>query len=237
MGREALKAEYDRLKNARPKITLTYDQFFKLFQEPGSTCASIGRQLGIHKMTVAAYYGRYFQPIFGRSASERLRAAKRQEREDIVREFPEESRSVISIVARAAERAGLTVHRTPKQGHVFELRRKALLIDGNLCRMYHLRTAHRVVGGTQRYTRVMFWRPQDGRKISYVAHILYITIPGQPCRIFVVPDYVVSRLSGKTPKIMAHIPVEQRPPYRPCHQPRVDWWKYLDAWHLLEGEE
>ncbi len=231
MSMQELRIIYERLAKTRTKINLTYDSFLQLFQE-GHNFTSIGRRLGIRKETVWRYYNCYFKSVIGLTGTQRLYGGKREKRELILREIPEKG-GTLGVIARAAEKAGLTVRRTPKIGSSFTLRKFGLLIDGNLCRIHRLRNVHSAPRTTQRYVRAVVHRT---RRVPYVAHIFSVKISGKNCRILVVPTYVLNRLTGREGRVEINIPIHQRPLYH-NRAPRIDWWKYENAWHLLDGGE
>ena len=64
-------------------------------------------------------------------------------------------------------------------------------------------------------------------------------ISGRQGRIFLVPSSVI--LSGRfyfseTGYVCIFLPIEKLPIYK-NRKPRIDWWQYENAWHLIKNKD
>ena len=106
-------------------------------------------------------------------------------------------------------------------GNPWGVRERRLLINGRTCavsvtrRCYHARReGEKGYGYHQLGTS-----PRDFQ-------VFENAVPGYPRRFFVVPWCMLDR------RRHCYIPLEMSPPYHNV-LPKIDWWSYQDAWHLL----
>ena len=168
-------------------------------------------------------------PLVGKTGMElkRLRVTARQE---------ERSREpiggrLLGPVEEAATEAGLTVRRFPRRSRLWDEMRTALIIGHLRCEVKHITRLKMAQDGRERrYAQAQF---SSGVGMRYDAHIVHVDVKGEPRRIFVIPAYVLNRIPVRCGRRYAWIPMNAATIRR---RSRVDWTKYENAWHLLEGE-
>ncbi len=226
-----LRAAFEKFAYRRTRLKATYDELLELFRDPSRTFEAIAKSVHLTVEPLRACYRRYFQPVFGISGNDRRRERIRQRKAQALRALPMR-KPVFSHIIKGAGSAGLTVECVPSTGatDTSRVRHWALRIEGHLCQIHVLTAACQCSEkpDAQRFVLLSIDRASAAR---YDAHIVVIQI-GMVLRILVVPSYVIGRIGGQGPDARARIILGQNK--RPV---RIDWWKYENAWYLLERED
>lgn len=67
-----------------------------------------------------------------------------------------------------------------------------------------------------------------GTSSGYDFRIVVVDPPGYQRRCFIVPAIMLLE------KKIYYIPAERTPIY-PTNPPKIDWWEYENAWHLIKA--
>lgn len=233
---QAVKARFEKHKDKR-KITLTFEELFDLFITPEATPISIAKRGGVSVQAVGKMYDAFFRDLFGdESVMERRARCMRKKasakiKEDAVALLSE---GVVGTVVANARAAGCDVTAIEKRKKEFPtgLVRNEILVNGHRCGVRHLHARWRPNNCKRWFTRLVLYRST----LSEMDAVLFrTTVKGYPKHTFVVPS---TRLlaayfaSGNKPAVWITIPLEKRRKNQTV-SPRLAWWQYENAWHLL----
>lgn len=232
---DSIREKYEQSRGGRQGTWPKFDDLLKAFQDPMQKWKQIGELFSLSKDQVGRLYYRYFKALFQDTGTERWQKRLQKQREELIREVPLD-RPVLGVIAGAAEEAGLTVHQMPYKGMHTSMRRKALVIEGHSCRIHLLWGRQRNHKNRMRCNTQAFLSQKE--MTLYDAHIFLAKgyVQNQlTTRTFIVPTYLLRRIAPPSQHFSIWIPVERYPVYR--NRPsRINWDRYENAWHLLEGE-
>jgi AraC-like DNA-binding protein len=229
----------EETRGARPKHTLTPDEFFELFNS-GIPQIRIAELTGLSRERIRQIYDRQFRELFGgKSGRERFSAytlKRRLAQADQKAKERERKVAELNPVIDQARAAGCTVNfvlRKKGRKTTRDIEPRLLDINGRRCLIYPSisRSAIQGEGGKRRYVSV---RVSHGTVLGVEAVVLRTTVRKHPEHTFVIPSKALLRAYFNPPKDSAalYIAAEPLSPYN-NHFPRVDYWNYEDAWHLL----
>lgn len=223
-----LRKAYDQSRY-RKRITISFDAWIDLYRNLDNGHAQVARILGISPSTAKYYHDKYVRPVLGRDGRTRYRARLSERKDFQNRSIPDDA-SLIAIVAGAAEEADLIVRMIPQLDSGARKRRTALEIEGHHCRLHLLKNRLQFSPKSKRsYVKFAMLRSTVNQ---YAVHVLVIPI-NREFRIFVVPSYVFNRVPGDSPRVSGYIPIGSAKYQRSS---RIDWSRYENGWHRLEGE-
>jgi hypothetical protein len=179
----------------------------------------------------------YFKPLFeDRSGRERYVAHSRRQHDARWQalEAAAFAKDELRHVIRQARAASCTVEGVPRSAckGVSKVRVKSLYINGRLCSVLQATKVKELPDAWRSYFQ---FNLAASVLPNVDAVIFHCAAPEFPHRIFVLPRQVLFPLlegtaAGRSMKV--YLPTQKLPVYRK-QRPRVDYWKYQDAWHHL----
>jgi hypothetical protein len=226
-------------RGARPRHNLTAQQFFELFNL-GIPQIRIAELTGLSRERIRQIYNRDFRGLFGdESGRERFAAYVLNRRlAQAAERAKERERKVFADLHPVIERAraaGCTVNfiLRKKDKPLHEIEPRLLAINGHPCLIYPSvsRAAIQGKGSKRRYVSVNVLYES---LLAVQAVVIRTLVRRQPEYIFVIPANVVLKayfaVLQKTARL--YLPTVKTSPYN-NQFPRIEHWKYEDAWHLL----
>jgi len=217
--------------------TVRFGQLLDYFEREELRLNEIADICGLSPARVGQIYGTYFKPLFGdRSGRERYVAYVRRRLDarwqtlEAATFAKDELRQVIG----RARAASCKVEGVPTQRRKGDskVRIKSLYINGRLCSVFRATKTREAPEARRSY----FQFNLAASVLPNVDAVIFdCAAPGIPRRIFVVPQQVLlSLFEGATASrsMKVYLPTQKLPVYR-NQRPRVDYWKYQDAWHHL----
>lgn len=225
------RRSYER-STVRSRNRVPYDELLAMFREPHFRLQDVARHLGVNVKSASNVYRSFFESVLGMNGH--TRAAQRRRLRATERHGQYHGVPHLLVVSHAAEEAGLHVRRfTDAKRFQVSWKKRALLIDGHRCFVNHVTNLSNDSRrkGTQRFVVVRVLRSSV---LDWDAHIVFVDIPTERRRILVIPGYVIARNAGgrRFADIRLRISGHGKKQFRQ----KVDWFKYENAWHLLEGE-
>lgn len=226
-------------RGARPKHSLTARQFFELFSS-GIPQTRIAELAGLSRERVRQIYNRDFRDLFqGESGRKRFSAYLLNKRLVQAKERQRKVFTELHPIVERAHAAGCTVDFIYKRdcNANREIERRLLAINGRRCLIYPSvsRAALQGRGCKRRYLSIT---------VSYdlLSHVQAVVIRTKARKhaehIFLIPSKVLLKayFAPFKPSTRLYISVEKLAPYQ-NQFPRVDYWKYEDAWDLLRPKQ
>lgn len=224
------------------KYGLAFEEIIGLFDdEKYNSLKDIGKRTGKSGERIRQIYDEFFRESFGGQSRRsrwldcmlEQRLAKLEQSELKLLEDP-----VMRTIKESAENAGCVVETIPYLDHgsasyACAVKSMVLVINGHRCSVHHPTAFSKSSPRSKRlYGRV---------QLCYKAicntegTIIYTNLADFPEHIFVIPSSVLRRVYFTPPSDRPRdltLPAEKLPVYK-NKSPRLDIWKYEDAWHLL----
>jgi len=231
-------------RGARPRHSLTTEDFFQLFNS-GIPHIRIAELTGLSRERIRQIFNRDFRDLFGgesgrkrfstytqkKRAAQAYQNAKERERKIFYELKP--------IIERARD-AGCTVDfifRKKNRNTKREIEPRLLAINGHRCLIYP--SVSRATAPAQSCKRRYLWITASYHSLSHVRAVVIRTKARKHAvHIFVIPSKILLK-AYFTPfkqRTTLHFCVEKLPPYQ-NQFPRVDYWKYENAWQLLGSKQ
>jgi hypothetical protein len=213
----------DPLHQVQRKHTATFEELFEYFKQPASSHIAIAEKLALSRERVRQLYETYFQEIFGISAQDRRDEYTRE----ILKHHPR-----MKVVAAQASEAGCLFQLIPVRADKRILPcRSSALVNGHLCSVHFARTDARMKK-SHTYGRIHV--PTE-TLYSVYALICHVSVKGLPERTFILPAQDIRIAYGVLRDQKSHslyLPFD-RPIHLKSARPKIDYWKYENAWKLL----
>jgi|GEM_PF-4626655 len=220
---QAAKARFER--NAyRRKGSLSFEQLFELFGNDCSSMEDIAGLDGTTKQAVNFLYHRYFRGLTSRKDGHHRRkiciikkriAAKKSEPVD----------GVVRKIWLIAKKEGFKVGKALGKDRKSWFLTQTISIENKNCRVHHLQRA-----SSKGHARLNANSPLLKR---HEFLIVIRTIPGFPETIFIIPTKVILEVLGERSNRKIDLPCKKD---NHLPKPRVDFWQYEQAWHLLRAK-
>ena len=227
----------------RSKDRTTFEEYLELFANDCNTFVQIARGRGgngenLHCLTIRDRYHRYFEELFpsrrGCHKRRKLCAIKKRKLcETKKKEMNARGRAGISRselmneLISCAEQNNLnwSVVDTGRPSN------KTILINEKKCRILFVSRAWRTPSHSGRLLTHLQISSQILNQTDFI--IVYQKISDIK-RFFVMSAHILQVYSGAIKSF--YLPIEKLPAYR-SHPPKVDWWQYENAWHLLKNRD
>jgi hypothetical protein len=238
---QAAKAKWDTY--APRKHKLTFEDLFEYFKVDCVRQNAVAVEAGLTRERIRQIYNKYFRELFdGKSGRERMHACTLEKNIVKIKQAEStlfETDVVIKAIVEKAREAGCKIEAVPQltnKGFVKEARNSILVVNGHLCSVHNPTARIKHPDLKRVSTRTSLSRSV----LSKVeASIFHTTVDGYPEHTFVVPTAILltSGFSSTTKEIKTFIlPMEKSPVPRGC-APRIDYWQYENAWHLLPPKQ
>lgn len=220
----------------RNKDRMTFDEYLKLFASDCNSFKNISEdrleQQRISGEMVRLVYKRYFANLFPRRLNGRVRKGfcDLKTAKIKAKELPEDG--LLRDIAEEASKNGLTFEKE-RIGRVTAVlfKGRTILLNGKRCCISCI---------------VNKWRPSP-RGHRFFAHagfsvaklsqhdflIIKTAVVDYSERYFIIPTAEIFRYSGSSWRRYLYLPLKKLPVYN-NHRPKIDWWQYENAWHLLK---
>jgi hypothetical protein len=221
--------------NYATKADLEFDYLFEKFQE--KTISRVSFETGLSKQAIYQIYKKYFRDLFGVSGWTNFRIVRRKERATRVayRKGEQLERENIKEIVKSAQEAGLFISAVVLENQTgARVSTKLLLINNMVCYIHTMSACWKIFPEAKKVYARAGISCRTLRSASFQVYL--VNARGFPQRIFVVPSDLLlkeyaSTLKGKYPTV--YLPVYNEQAYH-GQQPRIDWWQYENAWHLLK---
>jgi hypothetical protein len=234
----AAKTLWDSLSRRSEHLrTVRFGQLLDYFEREELRFSEIADICGVSPARVGQIYKTYFKRLFGdRSGHERYdayvqrRLDARWQALEAATFAKDELRQVIGRARAASCKVEGIPTQRPKGDS--KVRVNSLYINGRRCSVLQATKAKELRDAQCSYFRFKL----AGSVLRNVeAVIFHCAAPEFPHRIFIVPRQVLLPLlegtaAGHSKKV--YLPTQKRPVYR-NRLPRIDYWKYQNAWHHL----
>jgi len=240
---QAARQKFEGDVHQRRKMLCSFDELCRFF-ESSADFGSIARVSGVTRQAI----GHTMRSLFGEEAVRRRTDARREEAAKARMERAQVERlssEPLAFVADRAWSAGCEVstvvchHENAPDTVAF----RHLLINGHFCNV-------------QQVVR-RFW-PDKKNAVGYTvvpagisrrtveevdAVLICTSVEREPRRVYVIPTAVLRathfRPGAFQPREYKtlYIPLRKRPEWSKQNSPRIDFWEYEDAWHLLPKKE
>jgi hypothetical protein len=238
---QAAKAKWDaatKIAGSRRKHSLTFEDLFEYFKADCVRHARIAELAGVTREAIRQIYNKYFRELFDKSGKERVHACTLETRFVQIKRSENElfqQNPLFKVIVDKARAAGCVVEALPvcfRSGLAGKVSSENLLINGHLCSLHCLtgRAGNKRLIRCYTHTNISYSTMMEAKAL-----ILHTAVNGFQERTFVVPTANLRRVHRSAMKgASTHIvlPTERLPVYNNQH-PKVDYWQYEDAWHLL----
>jgi hypothetical protein len=234
--RRRFEKDMTRYRDLR-KTALQFDELLDLFANDCLTFAEIGRRLGeeaLSRERVRQIYNKYFRGFFPRRRGGRLRrrVCALRRRHIAAKDFA--GNEALAKIYRLAGKAGVAVEKAFIAGsRQPRFRRKGALIGGALYVIHHAKILFHQ--RRRSYARALL----RVSTLHRAAGVIVLQETGSGERVFIFPSRDIletySREIEARGEICLFIPTEKLPVYR-NRKPRLDWWKYENAWPGIKAQ-
>jgi|GEM_PF-6546447 len=243
---QAAKAKWEAGQKYRHSVrhNLTFEDFFEYFKADCVRHTRVAELTGLSRERIRQIYNRYFREIFdNKSGRQRGKACTLENRLVKVNRTENElfeTDTIIKTVVEKARAAGCEVRSIPyiKDDMLTgAIDVNALLVNGHRCAVHSLSYGFRRKGLKRVYTCI---RMPFAELVATEAVILFTSVAEFDEHLFVMPSSTLREVVfGNDPTAMAktiYLPTEKLPIYN-NQRPRIDWWEYEEAWHLLPPKQ
>ena len=241
---QAAKARWDAAGKRSPrKHTLTFEDLFEYFKVNCVRQTAIAVEADLTHQRIYQIYNYYFRELFGNSSGrDRVKSCTLEGRLVVVKKNENEllADEDIKVISEKARDAGCIVSAIPSLSTrnnmpVGSVLQAQVSINGHRC-LIRSSTRASTFGSKRLYCT--FSLSHSLLEISE-AVVFYTHVEGFPKHLFVVPSSVLLAAvfgPSSTKKYKnIYIPVEKLPPGK--MRPRINYWQYEDAWHLLPPKQ
>ena len=237
VARVRARFERDRTKPHRLKkpILLTFDELLDHFANDCMTFADIGKIIvdgGMTRERVRQLYNRYFVGLFPTRKNGRKRQKvcilKRRHiaKKEAMTNFSDDE--LLAYVAQKAQLAGYIVHRkVENRGSSAFANKNILLMNGSSYTVHFVQSA---LARSHDSPALFFSVGFSSRILKSTKGAIIVTRREGVEHIFIVPSReVLAKYGSGKHRVTVCIAPERRPVYK-NNVPRLDWWKYENAW-------
>lgn len=232
------RVRFEANAQRRCKDKTTFDEYLKLFANDCTSFTNIGenrpKRLRLSREMVRLVYRKCFADLFPRRPGGRVRqkfcTLKRIKIKS--RELPMDGAT--KEVAEAAVRKGLTFEKEQVKGRqpCFVFKKRVLWLNHKRC-LVGLATKKWSPRGTNRSYTHIWWSKNYLKSADFA--VITQKVPGFPERFFIIPTADLLKILRDKKRKSFYLPLGRLPVYR-NRRPRIDWWQYENAWHLLKDE-
>lgn len=229
MESQAREAYANTSGDRRNKLKFTYDELKEMFDE-GMTLESVALAAGVTKQRVSQVYNQFFS--FGIDGYERRSAIQLEIARDRGLQALIDSERIAHLGKAVVER-GLSM-KPVQTGTGPYFHKNAVEINGHLCKIHISRKDTKFAGTKYRsYSRILV----TGHFLDSYEFVIAVTGEEGERKIFIIPTGDLKGLfrKGERRKPL-YLPTSEKGAYRTL-SPILDWWKYLEAWRLLESSD
>lgn len=228
---ERARIRFEMLKkHGHSKIALNFDELMKLCSNDCNAFAQIAESGEVSRERIRQLYQEIFADITPGRPDGRTRfkvCARKRGIQRAADDFKHYSK--FTLIIEEATKRGYEIKpvltkysRRPNRKYFSKTK---LLINSYLVGV--VKTTSQCKAGKRTY----FVLPV-GSAIKVTKFMIGIVGEKSESKIYIIPTEILLELLGDRNKFYIYIPVKKLPPYHNM-RPRVDWWQYLDAWHLL----
>ncbi len=206
--------------------TYTFDELLKFFRDGSLSFENIGVHLGVSRQRIWQLYTKYFKEFCDSTIRSKEAKVNKKKQEYKERLFKEDE--VIRTIRTRVNELGHTIE--PVYRRWAGAMCSKVIINGYLCSIRVIKNRFTPSKRTKRvYNHVSILR-KTVQKVSFV--IVCVEESNAIVRIFVLPSSILlAQFSGN--EISVYTPIEKLPPYNNS-RPRINYWEYEGAWHLLK---
>ncbi|MBP6942787.1 MAG: hypothetical protein KBB55_01955 [Candidatus Buchananbacteria bacterium] len=225
----AAKAHWERTKTQR-KVKVDFDKLLELFTGNQYSHMQIAKQVGVSREGIRQIYSRYFCGLLGNYDKQKSCELAAQRKEIRIQVSFRKDHPAAAILA-VLELKGFNV--APILSKNRAVRKCMVTINDQICSFHSSQTIF-TVKERKRETKYFRFTVSKSLCAATTFTILHCC-PQQQNLVFVVPSESILQeyLPGNCKKNNLNIPTSNSPVYNNCF-PRISWYAYLNAWHLLE---
>lgn len=221
-----IRAGYE--KNQKTKIKLSFDELYNLFSK-GDSIGKIAQRAGVSRQRIQQLWDWHFCRLFPDYKDGKDRRKKAIARDLYQKEREDPTIPLLKRVATRARNFGCSaLQALDKHGNVY---RKRLVIGDRLCIVSSL-SNFRVEKSNRSYSR-------GNLRITVLGRYNFLIIERQEMskeyEYFIIPTHILLDSCSKGRKrgpLYIYVPLE-RFLYTQKDRPKIDFWLYHEAWHLL----
>lgn len=225
---QARKAYSNYIEDEKNKLKISYDELKEMFDK-GMTLEAIASELNVTKQRVSQIYQHYFS--FGVDGYKRRSSIQHElARDKSLKKTLDSER--ISHLGKTLSEVGLSM-KPVQLGKGPTFYHNVVEVNGHLCKIHLSRKDTQFAGHNYRaYSRFLVTRSH----LDDYEFVIVIAGEEEKRRVFVIPTEILKKQFRKMDHRKSfYLPTGEKEPYRNIY-PLLDWWKYLGAWHLLQGE-
>jgi hypothetical protein len=220
---EEAKEQYDSLPKS--KVPFSYDELKDLFDK-GLTQKAIAKLAGVSRERIRQIHKAYFAP-FDISGRERYKAITKVRQKQKAIAQAEDVDKLWALMAVGQER-GLKVEPIVTHYNLSRCYPNLARVNSHLCGVHYAKElSHQ--SAYRHYFHISITRNLiDGTDFT----IIFTRGDAKPA--FIIPSKIISGLNWKgKPYKALYIPEKKLPAYNNQY-PKINWWRYEEAWHQLE---
>lgn len=220
---EEAKEKYN--SRSKYKIPFSYDELKDLFDK-GMTQQDIARLAGVSRERIRQIHAAYFAP-FDISGRERYKIITKGRQKVKAIAHAEGVEKLWALIA-AGEELGLIVEPIVTEYNSSRCYPNLARVNGRLCGVHYAKKiSHQ---STHRY----YFHVNIAKNLIENAEFTII-FTGEDARpAFILPSKIILNLDWRDRYYKSlYIPEKKLPAYNNQY-PKIDWWKYKEAWHQLE---
>jgi len=220
-------------KHGNSKIALNFDELMKLYANDCNTFIQIAGPGEVSRERIRWLYQTIFADITPGRPDGTTRRKVCTRKRDIKRvDDAFKCHSRFTLIAKKAMKIGYKIkpvfikekHGRDRTG----FSKIKLSINGCLVKIARIKRQRRI--GKRIYFPLFL---HIGSTIKATEFVIGVVGEESRPKIYIIPIKILLELSRGRSSFHIFIPTEKLPPYHNI-RPRVDWWQYLDAWHLLK---
>lgn len=240
------KARFEANAVYRRKDKTSFEKYLGLFANDCQSFTAIGKnkpkRRRLSRGMMGMVYKRYFADLFPRRSGghSRNRFCLLKKVSIRARELPAD-KCLVREVGEVATQQGFDFKREPYLGMSMTdrdryFKKKFVQIGNKRCRLYKI-TKPFFTPETKRFYAHTNIRVNSVRTADFL--IIQTKIENYPTQFWIIPvadclEIFNDKITSGAKSVAFYLPVEKLPVYRNI-KPKVDWWKYENAWHLLRG--
>lgn len=229
------KYKRQHLEHRGTKAHVSFDRLVELFGNDCTSFADIAREFGITRERVRQIYQQYFTRVFPNRSGGRVRRKLCALKTNAVRKG-DFSSGVPQLLTRIAEivcSRGYVCNKIPKGikgNYIAAFKTSSLSINGKICGVHCLMNEYRTPRRKSKYTLFLL-RRTSVEKYDFLIILRQIETNEQ---WFVVPVPVLLGSWDTAKKKKTFYIRDKKIPVYHNRYPKIEFWDYLDAWHLLQ---
>jgi len=214
---------------AYKKINASFEEFLNLFSSDCNSFANIGKTFDVSREAIRLIYQKYFTHLFPNRSNGRFRQriCTLKRRKLKAKTLPTDG--LLREIANLALKNNFTVERILRKidGGGYKFATKWVKINRKKCKIAHIKHIFKLSTNVNRsYSRV---QPTISVLKGFDFLIVAQDVAGYPKRYFIIPTLEILRGYENKNSRYLYIPIEKTQ----GKKPKIDFWKYEDAWSLL----